>query len=480
MMSGIFAPLPSERRFLPARGEATREGWIEHLTGVHSAKPGYYTALRRSEGDLKRALRSLADISAALCATRQGPEELSEAVLSAAAAIFGSQEAAMRLEGEEAAWVGVPWLHWQRGVLSKETAAPADIELLARAVLAGDEAVVRTCDGDLVSGGAVGGADLLGIRAGKASGAVLVIRLDGTAVDDADLAIVEVLANQALVAFGNARLYRAAEESRADAEAGRAAAQDKSRRLRRRNRELSRARAQLSRAEEERLVSEERRRIAGELHDSVAQHLAGLHLRLQWCQKALPDGSEVSAALAEAQALVKTVLSRTRMTIFELSCLREGAAGLERALGEVAENLSSRMSVELLLQSGIPRRLGPSQAHGIFHVAQEGLFNAAQHGGATHARLRLRVVGRRVELRVEDDGGGNAAALQETLAASSATAQHRGLGLMREWAAKLGGEVHFEAVADRGVALCLSAPLRAGSARPSAAGAGGFSAKSRQ
>ncbi len=467
--------LPSEQHSFrrEPHGEEPRgqERWIEYLTGVRTAKPSYYSAFRRREADLSRTIASLRDISVALCATTGGAEAVAQAVLAAAANHFGSDEAMMCLFGERAQWVGSTWLAWRWGTVSKEVQAGVPATAVAQRAMASGSVVfweagsATSKDIDPLSSDA---ACYLGVPMGSsrpAEGAMVVAVADGSA-DGTDIAVMGVLANQALVALDNARLFQQAQRERNAAEAGREAAREMSRRLRRRNLELSRARAELSKAEEERILAEERHRLAAELHDSVAQHLAGISLAVQWCMRTLPEDSPVHDRLWEANEMAKTALSRARGTIFELSCLSQGAEGLEEELAEVATVLAHHLEVSLHLEPGLARRLSAGQAHGLFHVAQEGLFNAAFHSAGSHATMSLRAIRRVVELRVQDDGCGKAEELNALLWPDSGLPRHRGLGSIRNWSARLGGEVRYEAGAEGGVALALKFPLRTENTTP--------------
>src|SRR5690349_19042221 len=71
--------------------------WLRQLTGVRSSKRNFYPEYRRKSEGLERALKALEAISAALCATTQGPLGLAQAVVEAAARHFDALWAVMVL-----------------------------------------------------------------------------------------------------------------------------------------------------------------------------------------------------------------------------------------------------------------------------------------------------------------------------------------------------------------------------------------------
>ncbi|MEU0383703.1 sensor histidine kinase [Streptomyces chartreusis] len=199
--------------------------------------------------------------------------------------------------------------------------------------------------------------------------------------------------------------------------------------------------AERTREEEARLrVTEERMRIARELHDVVAHHMAlanaqagtAAHLALthpEQTQKILTDlTGTTSSALRELKAA--------------LGLLRQndpgpGSAELEPApgLARLPELVSACESAGLevtVTTEGEPQPLSPGVDLTAFRIVQEALTNVTKHATAEAARVRLAYTGSRLLITVTNDGTGKPEA-----------PQGRGFGVMgmRERAHSIGGEL---------------------------------------
>ena len=92
----------------------------------------------------------------------------------------------------------------------------------------------------------------------------------------------------------------------------------------------------------------------------------------------------------------------------------------------------------------------------------EALFNAAAHGKATCAVVRLRYLADAVTISVSDNGTGDPAQLRRALRLSSGgdlSGLHRGLANMLDMAENLGGTLSIRHSRAGGVLLRLSIPL---------------------
>ena len=92
----------------------------------------------------------------------------------------------------------------------------------------------------------------------------------------------------------------------------------------------------------------------------------------------------------------------------------------------------------------------------------EALFNAAAHGKATRALVRLRYLADAVTISVSDNGTGDPAQLRRALRLSSVgdlSGLHRGLANMLEMAENLGGTLSIRRSRTGGVLLRLTIPL---------------------
>lgn len=399
---------------------ATPPGELERLVGVRSSKPTYYAAWRRKSERLDHTIETLKEISSALCTTTEGPVALCEAVVDAAAHHFSPRWAAMALAGD-----GLPPVIVRYADGSEARAwdgAPSELRLLARG---------RAAEG------AVGAPMLL---AGEPFGTLAVGLAAPAVLDDSDRSILSTLANQATVALHIALLFEEAERH-----AG----------------QLERARRGLEKARRQELLSQERGRIARELHDSVAQHIVGIGMSLEWCRQHLPAGTPVADRVAGAKELARAALAQVRTVIDELA---PPGAPLGPVLRDVVGELRTTTGLQIALRTrGTPGQLSPAGVHALAQIAREALFNVARHAEARRAWVTLRYTEDGLRLAVADDGTGDPRELQRRLDAGATNGSHRGLANIAERARELGGEARFARRRGGGVRLELAVPCPRGS-----------------
>jgi signal transduction histidine kinase/DNA-binding LacI/PurR family transcriptional regulator len=209
----------------------------------------------------------------------------------------------------------------------------------------------------------------------------------------------------------------------------------------------------------------ERHRLAGELHDSISQALFSMTLQTRAAQLALTqDGADpnrrLARGLAELQQLISGALSEMRSLIFQLrpEALHEG--GLVAAIRTHAAAVAARegLDVEVLAPED-PLPLSEQTEEELFRVVQEALHNTVKHAGARRVEIRLTepadAPGTLV-VEVADDGTGFDPDLPRP--------GHLGLELMRERAARLGGELIVDSAPTRSTTIrtVLPGALRAG------------------
>jgi NarL family two-component system sensor histidine kinase YdfH len=204
---------------------------------------------------------------------------------------------------------------------------------------------------------------------------------------------------------------------------------------------------------EELTLSQERQRMARELHDTLAQGLAGLILQLE-----AADSHLESDNAARAQHVVQQAMGRARTTLHEarlaIQALRSPALehdNLIDALGHEVDQFAAttglRTTFEVNVETaGVP----PAMAQNILRIVQESLSNAARHAQASHVLVRLEEDDGRLQVVVQDDGAGfdPAQALEQPGCF--------GLAGMKERAEQLGGQLEIESTPGRGTRVVLS------------------------
>ena len=160
----------------------------------------------------------------------------------------------------------------------------------------------------------------------------------------------------------------------------------------------------------------ERRSLARELHDGAIQEVLAAGLAIDLCLADVAAGSPIQARLEDARRLTAMALRRLRST---LQSLREGANAADEELPDLLRRLVTRhpagqldVSVEV---AGPPVPLSPAVRWSLFHVASECVFNAAVHGGARRAAIRLSYDCGGIALCVADDGRGKLKTLRKII-----------------------------------------------------------------
>jgi len=115
--------------------------------------------------------------------------------------------------------------------------------------------------------------------------------------------------------------------------------------------------------------------------------------------------------------------------------------------------------VELEFENAAPQLSLPvEQELQVFHIVNEALANVSRHSGARHARLALARHNGYCEVTIEDDGRGVTAPRSsgdERFRGES----HYGIGIMRERASRIGGELRVEKRAGGGTRVRLRFPV---------------------
>jgi signal transduction histidine kinase len=115
-----------------------------------------------------------------------------------------------------------------------------------------------------------------------------------------------------------------------------------------------------------------------------------------------------------------------------------------------------------VMPEGHPVPLPPEIEQSMLRWTGEALFNAAAHGKATRAVVRLRYRADAVAISVSDNGTGDPAQLRRALRLSCAadlSGRHRGLANMLTMAEELGGTLSIRRSRSGGVLLRMDIPL---------------------
>ncbi len=217
-------------------------------------------------------------------------------------------------------------------------------------------------------------------------------------------------------------------------------------------------------------VVDERRRMAREIHDTLAQGLAGIITQLQAAEHAEHDPAAWRRHLAAATGLARESLTEARRSVHELRPEPLDTARLAEALAEVAARWSTLYGIPVQVSTtGTVRPTPPEAELTLLRAAQEALANVAKHAAASRVGLTLSYLEDEVALDVRDDGCGFAtpAAPDDGPGFPSPTGSPSagGFGLiaMRQRIEALAGTLQIESEPGAGTAISAHIPLSAGS-----------------
>lgn len=202
--------------------------------------------------------------------------------------------------------------------------------------------------------------------------------------------------------------------------------------------------------EKEAAVYEERNLLAQELHDSIAQGLAYLNIQTQLLQDSLRREEN-----AEAQEVAQRISNGVQESYDDVRELlvhfrtRANNADLETALMTVLERfeVQSGIAVNFKRQVGL-LHMAEDEGIQIIHIVQEALSNVRKHASAQHVNVRFEHEGVRIRIVIEDDGIGFDPLI-------SYAAEHVGLNIMCERAARIGAELRILSKKGEGTKVTL-------------------------
>jgi NarL family two-component system sensor histidine kinase YdfH len=153
-------------------------------------------------------------------------------------------------------------------------------------------------------------------------------------------------------------------------------------------------------------LQNERQRMARELHDTLAQGVAGLVLQLEAVKAHLASNRN-----ERASAIVEKAITRARSTLAEsraaIDDLRAAPADLAESVREQVDHFKQATGLPCDLDiSVIENQLSPETANHAVNILSESLTNIARHAQATNVRVKLYVQNQTLELEVRDNGRG--------------------------------------------------------------------------
>ncbi len=163
---------------------------------------------------------------------------------------------------------------------------------------------------------------------------------------------------------------------------------------------------QLAEQAKDAAILEERNRIAGEIHDTLAQAFTGIMMQLQASERLLTTNpTQAKVCLTRAQTLAKSGLTEARRSVWALYTPID--ENLFQHLTTIIHAFTEDTEVEIqMCLEGTPYPIEAEQSLNLQRIAQESIANVLRHAHAQQIVLTLTYDRAFIQLQIHDDGQG--------------------------------------------------------------------------
>jgi len=213
-------------------------------------------------------------------------------------------------------------------------------------------------------------------------------------------------------------------------------------------------RAQMSRKHSEMMILNERRFLSTEIHDNLSQSISSLKLGVETALMLYEDGKteDLRETLEWLEGVGQQAVAQLREEMLTLRPPLSETDGLVSGLRESLARFQGRSLVEA--QLSIVGEEEPSVSiqceQQILRILHEALSNVLRHAAAKRVEVRLMRQGRRLQMRIIDDGRG--------FDPAAVPAERLGLKIMRERAEQMGGTCQVQSTLGKGTTIFLEMP----------------------
>lgn len=201
---------------------------------------------------------------------------------------------------------------------------------------------------------------------------------------------------------------------------------------------------------------EERNRIAREIHDGIAQTLAGAVMNLDVAQRKLDTPATVDAGKSIINKIIPKLrggLKEVKESIFALRPYPTERVGLIQAIYKRIELFSQSSTISFPVEiRGKETNLPPLIERVLFDIFQESIHNATKHASPTTIQTIIHYKEDWVILKIRDDGIGFS--LYEAMV-KARKEPHLGILNMNEAAEQINGTLHITSKENRGTEVSI-------------------------
>jgi signal transduction histidine kinase/PAS domain-containing protein len=198
----------------------------------------------------------------------------------------------------------------------------------------------------------------------------------------------------------------------------------------------------------------ERNRLAGEIHDTLAQSFTGISLQLGVAKWLLQEGSlAIEPILDRINDIAQTGLAEARRSVWEIYPTAQEYSNLAEKLSLAVGKLTRACPIQVDLQIlGSEYQVSAIIGYNLIKLSQEAITNALKHAKATKLSIILTYKDAQVSLSITDDGCG-----------FQPNPDNGGFGLLSisERSDRLGGQLSINSILGQGTEILVEIPLEA-------------------
>jgi signal transduction histidine kinase len=211
----------------------------------------------------------------------------------------------------------------------------------------------------------------------------------------------------------------------------------------------------LAKAARQSAVLEERNRLAGEIHDGLAQSFTGICMQLGVAEEELASSQgDPLRRIQRAIELAKLGLAEARRSSHNLGLSSVDQSELSATLQGLAERstVAGRLRCDFRSENIPEKSLPPRVQHELLRIAQEAIHNAVRHANPTSIDVSLRWEAPNLVLQVKDNGCG---------ISSVSLDKSEGFGLtnMRARATQIGATLKVQTAVGHGTIVMVHVPI---------------------
>lgn len=215
----------------------------------------------------------------------------------------------------------------------------------------------------------------------------------------------------------------------------------------------------LFREKEQRILLEERNRIAHDIHDGIAQTLAGAIMKFDSAARKIPSYPEdAQKMINDSNNSLREGLKEIRDSIYALRPYPTEMLSLDMAIRKKIAELKEddHHNLEISFEKrGVQTRLSLLTEKVIYSITQESIQNCIKHARATSLDILLSYQKEQIFLKIKDNGIGFS--LYEAMT-KAMKEPHYGILQMNEDAAKVGATLQIESSETKGTEIIVRIP----------------------